>query len=92
MSRTGASRVPRPLTDDWEWQALGRCRLLGPDLFFPEDAGRTGLRAREERAKQICRSCPVLTRCRAHALATREPHGVWGAMSASERARHLDRR
>lgn len=81
--------VPRPLAAEWDWQVLGRCRQLGPDMFFPEDAGRTGLRAREERAKRICRTCPVLARCREHALAMRETHGVWGAMSAAERARHL---
>ncbi|WP_372481300.1 WhiB family transcriptional regulator [Mycolicibacterium lacusdiani] len=32
---------------------------------------RTGLRAREERAKRICLDCPVLNRCREHALSAR---------------------
>lgn len=92
MTATRASRVPRPLSEDWDWQSRGRCRQLGPDIFFPEDAGRLGLRAREEAAKRICRECPVLTLCRDHALTMRETHGVWGAMSAADRARHLDRR
>jgi WhiB family redox-sensing transcriptional regulator len=79
----------RPLVDDWNWQALGRCRETVPELFFPEDYGRAGLRAREERAKQICRDCPVVTPCREHALNAPETHGVWGAMSARERARSV---
>jgi WhiB family redox-sensing transcriptional regulator len=79
----------RPLAEDWTWQTLGTCRQLAPEVFFPEDRGRSGLRAREERAKQICRACPVLTACREHALATRETHGVWGAMSARDRAKLL---
>jgi hypothetical protein len=29
--------------------------------------------------------CPVIDRCRDHALATNEPHGVWGGMSETDR-------
>jgi WhiB family redox-sensing transcriptional regulator len=83
---------PRPLMEEWTWQADGRCRQLEPEVFFPEDAGRTGLRAREERAKRICRDCPVLEQCREHALSMRETHGVWGAMSARDRVRLLSAR
>lgn len=85
----GAWQTPRPLLEEWDWQYRGSCRRLPPEVFFPEDSGRTGLRAREERAKEICRSCPVLTACRSHALAVRETHGVWGAMSARDRAKFL---
>ncbi|MCW2514748.1 MAG: Transcription factor WhiB [Mycobacterium sp.] len=87
VSRDPGRALPRPLLDDWTWQELGSCRRSAPEIFFPEDAGRSGLRAREERAKQICRRCPVLSRCREHALAVGETHGVWGAMSARERTR-----
>ena len=66
--------APRPLMEEWTCQTEGRCRQLAPDVFFPEDSGRSGLRAREEQAKKICRDCPVLTRCRDHALAMRETH------------------
>lgn len=81
----------RPVAEDWNWQARGICRRLPPELFFPEDSGRTGLRAREEQAKQVCRACPVVARCRDHALSVRETHGVWGAMSARDRAKVLTR-
>lgn len=87
MTASAEWRTPRPLMEDWTWQVRGSCRQLAPEVFFPEDSGRSGLRAREEHAKQICRGCPVLGDCRDHALATRESHGVWGAMSARDRQR-----
>nr|WP_226863214.1 WhiB family transcriptional regulator [Mycolicibacterium baixiangningiae] len=64
----------------------GRCRDYPAELFFPESGGRDGLRSREERAKDICQECPVILSCREHALHTPEMYGVWGAMTARERA------
>ena len=40
---------------------------------------------REQRAKEMCRRCPVIEQCRSHALEVREPYGVWGGLSESER-------
>jgi WhiB family redox-sensing transcriptional regulator len=80
-------RSPRPLLGEESWQRLGSCRLLTPDVFYPEDGGRAGLRAREAHAKRICRACPVVDDCRNHALSAREAYGVWGAMSAQDRQR-----
>jgi WhiB family redox-sensing transcriptional regulator len=71
------------------WKESGSCRRLAPEVFYPEDGGRSGLQAREERAKQICRGCPVVADCRNHALSTRETYGVWGAMSARDRQREF---
>jgi len=63
----------------------GACRGMDSALFFHPEHERGPARAnRETRAKQICSSCPVLARCRAH-LAAHEPYGVWGGMSESER-------
>ena len=39
-------------------------------------------------AKQICRRCPVISQCATWALRTREPYGVWGGLSETERAEH----
>jgi WhiB family redox-sensing transcriptional regulator len=72
-----------------DWQMGGSCRRLAPEVFYPEDGGRRGLHAREEQAKQICRTCPVVSDCRNHALSVRETYGVWGAMSARDRKREL---
>jgi hypothetical protein len=44
---------------------------------------------RADRAKAICRSCPVITECLDHALRVRESYGVWGGHTEDERARLL---
>jgi WhiB family transcriptional regulator, redox-sensing transcriptional regulator len=33
----------------------------------------------------MCRSCPVRPECAAHALTAREPYGVWGGLTETER-------
>lgn len=63
---------------------------MGADssVFFSPEAER-GLKRqrREERAKAVCATCPVIDRCRDHALAVQEPYGVWGGLTEAERAR-----
>ncbi|OBJ73005.1 WhiB family transcriptional regulator [Mycobacterium sp. 1274756.6] len=85
-----------PYTDLWDWQLHGACRGLDSSVFFHPDGERgTERLLREQRAKAMCRSCPVLTECRAHALRVGEPYGIWGGLSESERAqmlRRVDRR
>ena len=79
-------RLPAPVPAIWDWQARGACRGMDSALFFHPEHERGPARANcELRAKQICSTCPVLAQCRAHALAVREPYGVWGGMSESER-------
>jgi WhiB family transcriptional regulator, redox-sensing transcriptional regulator len=79
-------RLPVPVTDIWDWQMRGACRGMDSALFFHPEGERGRARAgREAHAKQICSSCPVLVRCRAHALAVHEPYGVWGGLSEAER-------
>jgi WhiB family redox-sensing transcriptional regulator len=65
----------------------GRCRDHPAELFFPEEESRRHRRAREDSAKRICQDCPVIAECRRHALNIPEAYGVWGAMTAAERAR-----
>jgi len=91
-------RLPRPQADAWEWQLHGACRGVDSDLFFhPENERGLSRSQREAAAKAVCLRCPVLKRCREHALAIREPYGVWGGMSEAERVsliadgRHLPR-
>ena len=52
-----------------------------PPLFERKDEKL----AREARAKAICATCPVRDPCLEYALRIREPHGIWGGMSESER-------
>lgn len=81
------SEPPRALESVWEWQLQGRCRALPAHIFFPDDHRGQALREREEKAKRVCRGCPVLVTCREHALQLPGRFGVWGAMTARERSR-----
>ncbi|MBW3084756.1 Transcriptional regulator WhiD [Austwickia sp. TVS 96-490-7B] len=80
------SRLPGAHIDHWEWQHSGACRGYATDVFFHPDGERgAARRRRDESAKAVCHRCPVLTRCREHALTVQEPYGVWGAMTEGER-------
>ena len=93
FARSHCLRLPPPVEESWDWQLKGSCLGYPIDVFFPEDRLKSVLRRREEAAKRICLECPVLRKCREHALRTPEQHGVWGAMTSRERARALlDRR
>jgi WhiB family redox-sensing transcriptional regulator len=83
---TDISRLPAPQLEVWEWQLQGACRSSDPSLFFHPEGERGPRRAgREAAAKAVCATCPVLAACRAHALAVREPYGVWGGLSEHDR-------
>ena len=85
---TSTARLPKPVTEVWDWQKEGLCRGRDSAVFFhPDNERGTARMAREEKAKQLCRVCPVLTQCRSHALAVQEPYGVWGGMGEDERRR-----
>ena len=80
--------APSPVYSEWDWQYHGTCRSLSPEMFFhPEGERGAARRSRDAAAKKICLECPVLARCRDHALRAREPYGVWGGMSEEERVR-----
>ena len=62
------------------------------DLFFGPDRERPEpRRRREEKARLICKECPVLLPCRTYARQHREP-GFWGGESEKDRegAEHRD--
>ena len=53
--------LPAPVTEIWDWQLRGACRGLDGGVFFPPDHERGPARAaREQRARQLCRTCPVM--------------------------------
>lgn len=84
------SRLPGPNADHWDWQLFAACRGEDPNLFFHPEGERGSVREqREHAAKLICASCPVRRECAEHALAVREPYGVWGGMSEEERSRAI---
>jgi WhiB family redox-sensing transcriptional regulator len=83
------SRLPGPVADIWDWQLHGSCRDADPRLFFhPEGERGPARRERDAAARAICSSCPVLEQCRTHALAVREPYGVWGGLTEDDREAH----
>lgn len=94
---TGGRRTVAPAYESLrprrlDWLAEARCKGQPTDIFFAADNERgRALRRNERRAKQICWSCPVLEPCRSYALNEREPYGIWGALTPSER-RLLTRR
>jgi WhiB family transcriptional regulator, redox-sensing transcriptional regulator len=81
-------RPPAQSDLDASWRLHAACRAVEGDLFFAAD-GERGLakRRRERAAKAICVGCPVREECASYAIATREPHGVWGGLSERERER-----
>ena len=78
--------APHDPDSETAWMADGNCRLHPPATFFPSDG--VGV----DRARKICRDCPVVATCLEYALDSRIDHGVWGACSERERRRILKRR
>lgn len=63
------------------WQSQGLCVGEDQEIWFPSNDTDA------ETAKQICRVCPVKSECRDFAIRHREPHGVWGGLSETDRRR-----
>lgn len=60
------------------------CRTVDPDLWFP--VGTTGPALQQEnRAKNLCFTCPIQAACLDTALRRGEDNGIWGGYSAAER-------
>lgn len=89
---------PVPTREGWEletgWQMEARCRGADANLFFtPNHLEKKEEREeREAMAKGLCAECPVRAQCFDFALATREPHGIWGGLNELERRALLTKR
>lgn len=83
---TVTSIVITPQVDD-DWREQAACKSSDPDAWFPEASSSANA------ALRICRTCPVMGRCAAEAIARGEQHGCWGGMSeaALRRAVRVDR-
>ncbi|HUG75602.1 MAG TPA: WhiB family transcriptional regulator [Acidimicrobiia bacterium] len=79
---------------DRSWQVDGLCRGNHSYLFFPPSAveRKDDRERREERAKAICRVCPVQEPCLEFAVEIREPYGIWGGLTELERRQVVSRR
>lgn len=91
--RPSAAEAPaRPAAPDRgsDWRQRAACTREDPELFFP--VGNSGAALRQtERAKAVCRSCPVTQQCLQWALENKQETGVWGATGEEER-RAMSRR
>ena len=67
------------------WRDRAACANVDPELFYPEKGGKN------DKAKAVCRGCPVKVECAKDALAMGDRWGVWGGLSERER-RRLKRR
>lgn len=73
-----------------DWRDRATCRAEDPELFFP--IGTTGSALKQiDRAKSVCRHCPVRQECLGFALTTGQDEGIWGGLADTER-RSLRRR
>ena len=83
-------RLPGPVAEQWDWQLDASCRSLPSEMFFHPEGERGAARVRRERqAKAVCASCPVRRACEQHAMAVREPYGIWGGLGEQERTDRL---
>lgn len=64
-----------------DWQDSANCATTSPDIFFPTKGGDNGVAA-----KKICRSCEVRSECLEYSLESGESDGVYGGLTAHERA------
>ncbi|WP_396653537.1 WhiB family transcriptional regulator [Microbacterium sp. WCS2018Hpa-9] len=71
----------RVYTDDHvrpeTWMTAARCATTDPELWFP----RHGDLPTAERAKKICRECPVRAQCLEFALRTNQREGIYAGYS-----------
>jgi WhiB family transcriptional regulator, redox-sensing transcriptional regulator len=77
-------RTFKNVDERMDWLRSARCLSEDPELFFPIGAAGAA-RKQVERAKAICRRCPVIETCLEWSLATAQDAGVWGGMSEEER-------
>lgn len=76
----------QPIASEWEWQELGACRGLDTETFYLEYKQRgSSKRKKEQAAIAICNTCPVIQKCREHALRVPEMFGVWGGLTEEQR-------
>ena len=68
-----------------DWAPAAACRESQPDALFVRGA-------EQNKAKLVCKGCPVRTECLAEALDNQIEWGVWGGMTERERRALLRRR
>ena len=62
---------------------LTPCQTYDPDLWFAEDRYKKV----QAEAIALCGVCPARLACLEGALERREPHGIFGGLTATQRAK-----
>jgi WhiB family redox-sensing transcriptional regulator len=76
-----------------KWQDKASCQDVQDPFYPPLGFERKDARIkREEKAKAICASCPILKPCLENALAHKEQSGIWGGTTEKERKAILAKR
>jgi len=79
-----ATSLHRLLKPIGPWSEEAACYGMPVDVFVP---GTAESRSSYALALRVCGDCPVQVECLEHALETREPYGVWGGATPSQRER-----
>ncbi|MFF4650806.1 WhiB family transcriptional regulator [Streptomyces sp. NPDC001380] len=66
------------------WRNRAACREADPELFFPVGSAGPAL-VQVERARAVCRGCPVQEACLEWAVRVDERAGIWGGTTPEER-------
>lgn len=69
-------------SDAWMRSGTDRACQNDPELWFSKDAKD------KQAAIRACARCPLLVPCRAYALQTQPPHGIWGGLTETERRKY----
>ena len=72
--------MPRPSFKP-EWMDEAACYNEDNDLFFPPDGDYSDV----EKARAICKTCPVWKECLGYAVRTKQPYGVWAGSTPYQR-------
>jgi len=77
--------APRRSAADVDWLDQAVCKGRTRLFFAPPGEGTVMKRLREDAARKVCQTCPVMLTCRQHARDHQE-YGFWGGESEDERA------
>lgn len=68
--------------DDW-WE-FAACARIDPELWFPQAYDSSAA----QRAKAVCRTCPVLAECLADEPDVEQQHGIRAGLTSRRRRRN----
>lgn len=72
---------------DPDWRTRAACRDMDPEDWFPVSELESGpALVHAENVKTICHQCPAIDSCLSWALDTQQLFGIWGGLTAKERA------